>query len=140
MEESKVEFYIKRYLKTKGWRLKQEQNKKKGERGVDIQVWHPQWRKILLVEAKGGSGKHKNQEKHNAFYTLLGQILSRMNKEGNNPNKAKIYAIGIPYDWDRVFKKKIKKMEYGWRLLKLKTFLVQEDGNVLEKPYLCFLK
>jgi hypothetical protein len=89
---------------------------------------------------KGGSGKHKHQELHSAFYNVLGQIISRMDKEGNHPKRARIYALGIPYKWLNVFKRKIKKMKYGWRLLKLRIFLVKENGTVIEKPYTFFLK
>lgn len=139
MREQYVEFQIRKYLKVKGWRLKQGQ-KTKGEHGVDIYAWHPKWRKSLFIETKGGSGKHVHQEKHNAFYNLLGQCLSRMDKEGNDPKKARIYGIGIPYEWTDVFRRKIKKMKYGWKLLKLRAFLVKENGIVLEKTYTFFLK
>lgn len=137
MNEQTVEFYIRKHLKTEGWKSKKGQ-KKKGEHGVDIHVWHPRWRKIMFIEVKGGSGKHANQEKHNAFYNLLGQCISRMDKEGNKPNRARIYAIGIPYSWADVFKKKIRNMRYGWNLLRLKLFLVKEDGSVIEKSYSFF--
>lgn len=139
MNESRVELYIREYLINKGWVIKKEQ-KKKGEHGVDIYASHPKWRKTMYIEVKGGSGKHKYQEMHGAFYTLLGQCLWRMDKEGNNPNKARIYAIGIPYGWIDVFRNKIRKMKYGWNLLKLKTFLVRKDGSVLEKPHSFFMK
>ena len=70
----------------------------------------------------------------------MGQILSRMDKEGNSLNKARYYAIGIPKKWENTFKNKISKMKYGWRLLKLKVFLVSNNGKVEEKPYSYFLK
>lgn len=139
MTEDFVESCIKRYIKNKGWEIRREQ-KKKHEHGVDIKAWHPKWRKSLLIETKGGSGKHKNQEIHNSFYNFLGQCVSRMDIEGNSQNRARIYAFGIPYGWTEVFKKKIKKMKYGWNLLKLRGFLVKEDGEVIEKPHSFFIK
>ncbi len=139
MKEECIESYIRVYLLNKGWKIRKAQ-KKKGEHGVDIEAWHPTWRKGLFIETKGGSGKYIHQEKHNAFYNILGQCLSRMDIEGNNPNRARIYAFGIPYDWAEVFKKKINKMNYGWNLLKLRGFLVKENGEVLEKRHTFFLK
>lgn len=134
MREQTVERYIRKYLENKGWKIRKAP-KRVGEHGVDIHAWHPKWRKLLYVEVKGGSGKHKHQEIHSAFYNVLGQIISRMDKGGNNPKKARIYAIGIPYPWLRVFRNKIKKMKYGWRLLKLRVFLVKANGEVVEKPH-----
>jgi hypothetical protein len=48
--------------------------------------------------------------------------LTRRDVEGNHPKKARFYGIGIP------------KMKFGWTLLKLKVFLVDDDGSVKEKP------
>ncbi len=139
MKEQTVERYIRKYLENKGWKIRKAA-KRIGEHGVDIHAWHPKWRRLLYIETKGGSGKHKHQEIHNAFYNVLGQIISRMDIQGNDPKKARIYALGIPYKWLNVFKRKIKKMKYGWRLLKLRIFLVKENGTVIEKPYTFFLK
>lgn len=139
MKERDVEFNIRKYLKHKGWKIKKEQ-KRIGEHGVDIHAWHPKWRKSLWIEAKGGSGKHPHQEKHSAFYMLLGQCISRMDKEGNRPNKSRIYAIGIPDDWADVFKSKISRMKHGWALLRLRTFLVKQNGEVVERSSTAFAK
>ncbi|MEI8091219.1 MAG: hypothetical protein WCG98_03030 [bacterium] len=50
-----------------------------------------------------------------------------MDIEGNNPKKARFYAIAIPADWENTFRNKIKKMTYGWKLLKLKVYLVSKE-------------
>ena len=134
MKEIFVEHHIRKYLIDKGWKIRKAP-KRVGEHGVDIHAWHPKWRRLLYIEVKGGSGKHKHSEIHNSFPAVLGQILSRMDKEGNHPKKARIYAIGIPHNWLPVFKKKIQKMKHGWRLLKLRVFLVKDSGEVVEKPY-----
>jgi len=139
MKEAQVEACLREYLNGKGWRINGKM-KTQGEHGVDIRASHPRWRKLLFIEVKGGSGKHKNQECHNAFYNVLGQCISRMDKEGNSLNRARIYAIGIPAAWEKAFSSKIKKMKYGWKLLKLRAFLVEDTGKVLEKPYSYFLK
>ena len=138
LDEEFVETKIRNYLIKKGWKLTNTQ-KEKNEHGVDVKCYHPKWRRTMLIETKGSSKSKPNQAKHNAFYNILGQILSRMDKEGNKPKRAKIYAIGIPKTWEGTFKNKIKNMKYGWSLLKLKIFLVDDDGNVEEKPWRKFL-
>lgn len=138
MNEQTVGKYLREYLQKGGWNLT-NLPKTIGQHGCDITAWHPKRRKVLLVEAKGdGSAKNKHQTIHNSFYTLIGQILSRMDKEGNNVKRARIYAIAIPARWESVYKKKIKQMPIGWKLLKLRTFLVSED-SVENKNYRYFL-
>ncbi|MHB8136250.1 MAG: hypothetical protein ACYDH1_18740 [Anaerolineaceae bacterium] len=136
LKENEVEKILRTFLTEKGWKLT-NLPKSVGCHGCDITAWHPKWRKVLLVEVKG-NGKAEHQTKHNSFYTLLGQILSRMDIEGNNPKKARIYAIAIPVEWEDVFRNKIKKMTFGWKLLKLKIFLVSEK-KVEERGYNYFL-
>lgn len=139
MKETEIEQYTRKYLEQQGWKLT-NLPKNIGQHGCDITAWHPIKRKVLLIEVKGG-GKdtNKHQTIHNSYYTLLGQILSRMDKEGNSPKKARIYAIAIPSSWEGVYKKKIKQMPYGWNLLKLKVFLVDKN-KVVVKNYKKFLK
>lgn len=139
LSELKIEKHIRDYLVEKGW-ITTNLPKSIGEHGVDITAYHPKWRKIYLIEVKGEGKSSQNQVKHSAFYNLLGQILSRMDKEGNTQNRARFYAIGIPKKWEKTFKNKIKKMKFGWKLLKLKVFLVESNGHVEEKPHSYFLK
>ena len=139
LSEQKTEKYIREHLISKGW-ITTNLPKNIGEHGVDITAWHPRWKKVYLIEVKGECKSSKMQVKHAAFYNLLGQILSRMSIEGNSQNKARYYAIGIPQKWENTFKNKITKMKYGWKMLKLKVFLVNDEGNVEEKPYSYFLK
>ena len=77
---------------------------------------------------------------HNDFYMLLGQIVSRMDKPGNDPKRARIYAIAVPESYERVFRNKIRDMAAGWRLLKLRVFVVGKKGAVEEKPWSRFAK
>lgn len=137
LRESKIENILRKYLIIKGWKLTNNP-KLLGIHGVDIKGYHPKWRKIILVEVKG-EGKAKNQTIHNSFYNILGQMLSRMDKQGNEIKKARIYAIAIPKLWEGQFKRKIKQMPYGWSLIKLKVFLVSKKV-VEEKNYKYFLK
>ncbi len=143
IKESRVVNLLRAHLVHKGWTLT-NLPKGIGAHGCDVKAWHPQRRRILLVEAKG-DGKRMDQTKHNSFYMLLGQILSRMNIQGNDSNKGRIYAIAIPAHWEKMFKDKIigrngkQGMAYGWKLLKLKVFLVAEN-EIQEKSYSYFLK
>ena len=137
LNEQQVEKKLRIYLAEKGWSLT-NLPKSVGCHGCDITAWHPKWRKVLLVEVKG-NGKAEHQTRHNAFYNLLGQIISRMDKEGNSPNRARIYGIAIPAEWEKVFLNKIKSMTFGWKLLKLRVFLVG-NNSVDEKNYSYFLK
>jgi len=137
LKESQVENILRGYLISKGWRLT-NLPKGVGEGGIDIKAYHPISRKVLLVEVKG-DGKAKHQTLHNGFYTILGQILFRMDKAGNQPKKARIYALAIPAHWEIPFKKKVKQMTWGWSLLRLKVFLVS-GKKVEEKNYKQFIK
>lgn len=137
LREFAVEKILRKHLDSKGWSLT-NLPRTVGEHGCDITAWHKKWRRVLLIEVKGG-GKAEVQMKHNGFYTLVGQIVARMDIGGNDPKRGRIYAIAIPANWEQTFKNKIKKMEYGWKLLKLKVFLVSEE-KVEEKSYTYFLK
>lgn len=139
LTEAKVEGFIRNHLTQKGWKAK-NLPKKPGEHGVDIIASHLKWRKTYRIEVKGESSSHPAQAAHNAFWAILGQILTRMDIEGNQVNKARYYAIGIPKKWEKIFKNKIKDMHYGWKLLKLRVFLVDSNGDVEERPYTYFLR
>lgn len=139
INEAQVEKYLRRHLIKKGW-SETNDPRKIGQHGWDISAFHPKWRKILLVECKGDSKNNNSQKIHNAFYTSIGQVMARMDKQGNNPKRARIYAISIPATWFSIFKQKVKKMEYGWNLMKLKIFLVYNNGKVYEKTYRDFLR
>ncbi len=141
MSEQEVEKSVRAYLEKKGWTLTNDP-RLVGQHDWDIRAWHPKWRKVMLVEAKGDgkSDKHKHQTKHNAFYTMLGQIVARMDIKGNSVNCARTYALAIPADWEKTYKAKIESMAFGWNLLKLNVFLVHENGDVEKKTYSSFLK
>lgn len=138
LNEKPIERILRKHLISEGWKLVETPHER-GEHGCDIIAWHPKRRKNLYIEVKG-SGKHPTQAKHNAFWVLFGQILSRMDIEGNHPKKGRIYAIAIPAEWEETFKRKIQNMEYGWKLLKLPVYLIDSKGNVMKKTYTEFLK
>lgn len=139
MKESEVEKCTRGYLEGQGWKITNNQ-KGEGHHGCDITAKHKIRRKYFYIEVKGGSNKFENQAKHNGFYYFLGQILSRMNTEGNNKNKSRYYGVAVPSTWEKTLKNKVSKMKYGWSLLKLKIFLVDEKKKVIQKSYKYFLK
>lgn len=138
MNEKFIEKNVRVYLESKGWNIK-GQIKQKGEHGCDIIAFHPKHRKRILIEAKGDAVKYQDQHRHNNFPAILGQVVSRMDIEGNSQNRARIYALAVPVTWNKIIENKVKKMKYAWRLLKLKVFLVEKDGKVIEKSYNKFL-
>jgi hypothetical protein len=140
LKEKEVVKILRDYLKERGYVVK-NLNKIDCEHGCDIITeTHKKWRKNYYIEAKGeGKGKNEHPTKHNAFWTLFGQILSRMDIEGNHANKGRIYAIAVPATWENTFRNKIRKMSYGWKLLKLKVFLVSKS-EVKEKGFSYFMK
>ena len=134
MNENEVCAAVRAHLAARGWRLT-NLPQTLGQHGTDIRAYHPRWRKILIIEAKGEGRSSKTAKMHNDFYAVLGQILSRMDKAGNAPNRARIYGIAIPKSYERIFTAKIANMAAGWRLLKLRTFIVSEKGDVKELSY-----
>lgn len=139
LSESHIEACIRNYLGKKGWKTT-NLPKTVGQHGADITAWHPKWRKIYIIEAKGELKSNQSQVVHAAFYNLLGQILARMDKKGNDTRRARYYGLGIPKKWEKIFFNKISHMKYGWGLLKLKVFLVDGKNNVEEKSYSYLLK
>lgn len=140
MRESEIEQRLCDYLETLGWKITNSR-KCAGEGGCDVTAFHQKWRKYLFVEVKGGpnSERLKNQYFHNGFYNMLGQILFRMDKQGNDQNKARRYSLAIPATWEKQLKSKVKQMPYGWKLLKLDVYLVSEL-EVIKRPHSYFLK
>jgi len=139
LREFKVNKDIQNYLEQKGWIIEKTAGQT-GEHGADIIARHPKWNKNYIIEVKGESNTHQTQNIHNAFWAVLGQILTRMDIEGNHKNRSRYYAIGIPKGWEKIFKNKIKRMAYGWKLLKLRVFLVDKNGKTDERPHSYFLK
>ena len=141
LNEVRLEKILRKHLVKNGWNLKNTL-RKNGEHGWDIVTkFHKTKRKALFIECKGDSNsRHKNQKIHSSFWTVIGQVMSRMDIQGNSQNKGRIYAIAIPIKWKTVFQKKAQKMEYAWNFLKLKIFLVSYDGKVKEKTHRQFLR
>jgi hypothetical protein len=135
ISEEFVKKSVRKYLENRGWELKPA--KVKQHRDPDIKAFHPKWRRSIIIEAKGEGSSTRSELpiKHNAFPNMLGQIVSRMDIEGNAPNRHRIYAVAFPRKWAETFQRKVKEMEFGWKILKLKVFLVNGNGDVEEVPY-----
>jgi len=139
IKESGLEKKLRNYLANKNW-IETNNLRLVGQHDWDIKAFHKKWRKVLLIECKGDSdSKYNTQKIHNSFWISIGQVMARMDKQGNDPKKARIYAIGIPKTWESIFANKAKKMKYAWNFLKLRIFLVDNKG-VEEKTYKQFVR
>lgn len=123
---------MRRHLVARGWRTT-NMPKTIGAHDADIRAFHPRWRKTCIIEVKGSSKSHPHQAVHNGFWSVLGEILTRMDIEGNYPKKARYYAIGFPKEWENTFRNKVAKMRYGWTLLRLNVLLVDHRGQVEQR-------
>ena len=141
MSEKILEECVRKYLNKKGWDI-EAVGKSTGEHGCDIIAFHSRWRKRIFVEVKSEnpSSKYIVQDRHNKFPVLIGQIISRMDMEGNRPNRARIYSIAVPKTWEGMICRKVQGMKFSWRWMRLKVFLIDAKGNVEEKSYTHFLK
>ncbi len=128
MTEDQVVVAVRAHLAAQGWSLT-NLPKTVGQHGADIRAYHPHWRRVLIVEAKGEGRTSKTAKMHNDFYTVLGQILSRMDKPGNSPKRARIYAIAFPESYKRAFVAKIRNMPHAWRLLKTAVVCCWQKGG-----------
>ena len=140
LKEDQVDKVLRNHLRMKGW-TETNDPRKIGQQDWDIRARHSTKDRVLLIECKGdGNSKYNTQKIHGAFWTSIGQVMARMDIQGNNPNKGRIYAIGIPKTWEGIFQRKARKMKYGWDFLKLRIFLVNSNKTVEEKTYRQFLR
>lgn len=129
MREDKVIRKTIAFLKKNGWKINNE-GQKKHNPGIDIRGHHAQYARSISIEAKG-DGKFRLQAINNGFPQAIGQVVSKMEKR----LRGHYYGIAIPSSWETQWKKKIKKMEYAWKLLKIRLYLVHEGGYVEVKNW-----
>jgi hypothetical protein len=128
--ENWVQNKIKRYLKSKGYKITHES---KGHRhGVDIKCYHPKLRRYYFVEVKPEPrGWSEAAQRENYFLDVLGKILLRMNQKNGQ------YALGLPI----TYKAKVNKLPLQVRKnLGLDIFFVSKEGHVTRLPYYKKLK
>jgi hypothetical protein len=159
MNESDVEKIVKEYVKKaypleKGWKTPEihKNLKGKGEHGIDISLYNQKKGDRYIIEVKKWDDKYPAIN-HNAFYSLFGQLLSRINEV-----PSKIYAtrrkmvIAVPTQFTKLIHKKVlnvknnKKngMKGGWTLFgkmtNLRVWSVDmESENVTEYHWKDFL-
>ena len=158
MKESDVEKIIRNYLSIKylpnGWKYPKTSNKTKqtSEHGADIILYNQKKGDYILIEVKKWS--ENNSANHNAFYTLFGQILSRIKKEpSKNYQKRKKMVIAVPVQFVKLIHNKVinikngkqRGMEGGWSLfskaVNLRIWSVDmETKNIREYHWKDFLK
>lgn len=121
---------VRKYLEAQGWNLNPPKESKH-HHGPDIIGFHSGLKKDIIVEAGGESPGYEHQSKHNEIYRLLGQIVFKMDME---PGLTKIYALAFPEKWAYTFAGKKREMDWAWKTLRLKVFLIHKDGRVEESP------
>ncbi len=130
--EDKLKEKLVRSLAKNGWKITNNW-KIKNKGGIDIKGY--KHGRTLWVEAKGDR-KHHHQAVHDSFTKAIGQILYRMKDD----QKYRYYGIAIPASWEKVWKRKIKEMEYAWKQLRIRIYLVDKIGNVKMKNSRAMLK
>ena len=130
MNESDVELIVKEYVEKtynseKGWIVPVIHRglKGKGEHGVDISLYNQKKGDRLVIEVKKWS--KVNAANHNAFYSIFGQLLSRIKDIPSDIySKRRKMVIAAPIKFIEMIHKKIhsvknnrvKGMQGGWTL------------------------
>lgn len=129
MKESEVEDIVREYIKInylpKNWKYPKDGKltKKKAEHGADIIIYNQKKGDYILIEVKKWSKTHAVN--HNAFYSLFGQLLSRIKDVPSKIyQKRKKMVIAVPTPFVDLIHKKVinikngkqKGMEGGWSL------------------------
>ena len=138
MRESDVEEIVREHIeanylsKNNGWRYPQNQKtlKKQSEHGADITLYNQKKGDRLVIEVKKWS--KTNAANHNAFYSLFGQLLSRIKTVPTEIySKRRKIVIAVPISFFKLIHKKIhnvknnkvKGMQGGWTLFAKSTNL-----------------
>ena len=147
MNETDVEIIVKEYVEKKypskkGWVVPviHKGIKGKGEHGIDISLYNQKKGDRLVIEVKKWSDV--NAANHNAFYSIFGQLLSRI-KEVPSTNYAlrRKMVIAAPTKFVNMIHKKVnsvknnkvKGMQGGWSLFGKMTNLRVWSVNMKTK-------
>ncbi len=134
LDEKFVRRKIIDYLGRHGWG-RNLREKATDEHGVDISVWHNNYQRRFLVEAKGNS-KNKIKAPRSRmevnFNIALGQILTRMKTEKADKHYkyTRKYGVGFPDSYQDIIFRRLP-----WAVcdvLNLYVFLVDSTGKVKE--------
>ncbi len=117
-DEEEIEDAVVENLEEGGWE-RQKENKK---HGVDIRMWHNEWRKYWFIEVKRKYSDRSNTYKYTAM--AIAQVIYRMNQK-----KAGRYGIAVPNT--KLFKNELLKIPLWIKeKLKIYIFLVDENGEI----------
>lgn len=129
MKESEVEDIIRNYIEqtyiSKGWTYPKNstETKKTSEHGADIIIYNQKKGDYILIEVKKWS--ETPAANHNAFYSLFGQLLSRIKTVPSKIyQKRKKMIIAVPTPFVKLIHKKVQNkkngkqngMQGGWTL------------------------
>ena len=159
MNETDVELIVREYVSKKypskeGWIVPvvNRNLKGKGEHGIDISLYNQKKGDRLVIEVKKWS--KVGAANHNAFYSIFGQLLSRIKEAPSTIySKRRKMIIAAPVEFVEMMHKKIisvknnkvKGMEGGWSLfaemVNLRVWSVNmKTRNVKEYHWKYFLK
>jgi hypothetical protein len=160
MKESDVELVVREYLqreyldKNNGWTYPKNQIelKKQSEHGADITLYNQKKGDRYVIEVKKWS--NSIAANHNAFYSLFGQLLSRIKTVPSEIySKRRKIVIAVPTQFTKLIHKKIHSvknnqvngMPGGWTLfskaLNLRIWSVNmRTKSVTEYHWKDFLK
>lgn len=121
------------YLKEKGWNTSL-QHAELWEHGVDIKVRNNRFSRYWLIEVKGdpsSSVKSPGGSRSSSFNSALGQIITRMHRNGKRVYKYGYkYGIAFPNSFRNMI---LKKLPFDvMDKLNLYLFFVNHKGEVEE--------
>jgi hypothetical protein len=141
LNEPMIIALVRDHVRRKGWTLEPE--KSISAQGPDIEASRPagsQYR-YLLIDAKGEM--KSPQARAMGFRTLLGQIVSRMEKidrrEYRETPYYHEYGIALPAAYQSQLRKIARGMADMWRVMRLRVYLVSSSGRVEERNWHDFL-
>ena len=130
MREQEVESIVREYVREKypskdGWVIPRisSSTKRPGESGIDVPIYNQKKGDRLVIEVKKWSDN--TAANHNAFYSLFGQLLSRIKNEPapHYSRRRKMIIAATVKFVDLIHKKihnvrsnRVKGMQGGWSL------------------------
>lgn len=131
--EDFVQSSLIKYLAQQGWSMSL-QSKELWEQGVDIKVRNNKFSRYWLIEAKGDPFeivKNPSGSQSSSFNSALGQIITRMHRNGTRGYKYGYkYGIAFPISFRKMVLRKIPFDVMD--KLNLYLFFVDKKGTVEE--------
>ncbi|MCF7843516.1 hypothetical protein K9M47_01315 [Candidatus Gracilibacteria bacterium] len=131
--EDFVQIALIKHLEVNGW-SKSLQSSELWEQGVDIKVRNNKYSRYWLIEAKGDPSikvKNPSGSQSSSFNSALGQIITRMHRNGKSGYKYGYkYGVAFPASFRKMVLRKIPFDVMD--KLNLYLFFVDKTGNVEE--------